>query len=243
MIDGPKGPAITLLYEKGARMNIQPSRKQTRTYINKEEYFAFQDEQNTQSFIGENLKIWAEEAISKRIQELSALEAKGFVYLGEKNWLQGYLNSGKPKDKTQYDSWVYSNFIEYLKLNFKVDETYPDVSKVVWKTKIAAKDYCLNFKQLANPAYYEVDKLDLYVLGDSNQPYPSHLCLLFEALHNLEYTISTLNPDNEGYDPLEITEIEVTNIVNPVRYLLTVVSEYGSEFNKAVVLGRAWRDA
>ncbi len=230
-------------------MNIQPKSKELRKYIPTDDYFASLREQKEMSFIGEYLNIWADEVVLKRIKELEGLEDNGFVFLGEKNWLQQFLNSNRSDSFKSYDQWVIDNFNSFLGINFEIDREYPTYSSdqgslFAWKTIFPAHKYLLGFEELNNPAYCEFDECDefeLYVGGNEDEPSRPHICALFEALHNLEYSISTLSSDTRGYAPLDMTGIDVSNNIDPSRWIINVRSEYGAEFYKTILNGTAWR--
>ena len=80
----------------------------------------------------------------------------------------------------------------------------------------------------------------MYVGGNENEPSRPHICALFAALHDFEYSISTLSTDTRGYDPLQISGISVSNNIDPSRWIIYVRSEYGAEFYETILNGRAW---
>ena len=93
-----------------------------------------------QSFIGLPLYQIASSVIEKRIGNLQAIEESiGFVYLGEKLWLQEYLDRAKDQNIIRYEYWVREFFSRTLKLNFeytKYDLTRPEFPDMVWKATI-----------------------------------------------------------------------------------------------------------
>ena len=206
------------------------------------EYFSLLREQRLRSFIGEELNIWADEALKKRIKELEGLETKGFVFFGEKNWILKFVQNERSDDYNTYDKWVTENFKYFLGLCFVCDESYPSGMDKTWKANFSASKYLLKFDKLKNSAYQEIKDLELYVGGDNIEPSSMHLCSLFDALVALEYSMFTLSHDTQGYEPLDITGIDVSNKIDPYRVLINVISEYGSEFDKTLVSGEAWRE-
>jgi hypothetical protein len=223
-------------------MNIQPNSKDVRKYIPKDEYFSLVSKQLAESYIGLDLRGWAESAILKRLTELKELEDKGFIYLGEKNWLEDYLSSDSSETLRNYDSWVTQNFKQYLGFNFRPcpDDDLQN-GYVIWETEIKAHPFLLSFPELHNPAYSKINELELIVIGTPKRPEPAHISRLFSALHNLEYIISALSSDTKGYEPLGITGVCINTLSNPDLWFLNVVSEYGSEFSKTIINNTGWR--
>jgi len=226
-------------------MNIQPHSKKLRRFISVDQYFPMHHQQKNQSLIGLYLKGRSNELISIRLTELEALESQGFVFLGEKNWLQAYLQH---EELHSYEQWVLQNFLDYLDIRFEIDPYQglhfdPSIMDPIWKAvlPLQASKYLLNFKALFNRAYHPIDTIELYVRGNNSAPYTTNMCALFEALHNLEYSMSTFSKDTKGHEPLEITGVEVSNIANPSRVSINVRSEYGAEFDHTIVSGIAWR--
>ncbi len=222
-------------------MNIQPNSKESRKYLEVSEYFSLLRKQRMQSFIGEKLSIWADEALEKRINELEECEFKGLMFFGEKNWLYSYIKNGRSDDYNTYEKWVQENFTNFLGLSFKIDNNYPSGMEKTWKAALPATKYLLDFDELKNPAYQDIEELELFVGGNDTEPSSMHICALFDALHNLQYSIATLSRDTKDYEPLDITGIDVSNKIDPYRILINVISEYGSEFDKTIICGEAWR--
>lgn len=222
-------------------MNIQPNSDTINQFIEVSEYFRLFQEQRFHSFIGEELNLLANEELEKRIIELEKLETKGFIFNGEKNWLVSFINNSRSEEYDSYDKWVADNFKNFLGLNFVLDESYQSGMNKTWKAILAASNYLLNFDNLKNPAYQEIEDLELYVGGSHAGPSQMHLCSLFDALNTIEYSIFTLSHDTQGYAPLSITGIDASNSIDPYRILINVISEYGSEFDQRVVSGKAWR--
>lgn len=222
-------------------MNIQPNSQEISKYIELEQYFALLSEQRHQSYIGSDLSIWADAALRERLTELEDLEEKGFIFLGEKNWLLKFVENNRTNNYDTYDKWVIDNFQEYLGLTFVIDEGSSIENDKMWKAEISAADHIHRYHLLINPAYHELKHLELFVTGDCTKPSAMHICSLFESLHILQYTIASLSHDSRGYEPSHITGIEVSNKINPHHIWLNIVSEYGSEFNGTAVLGKGWR--
>jgi hypothetical protein len=232
---------MATLYGKGTLMNIQPNSHTINQFIEINEYFRLLQEQRFHSFIGEGLNVLANEELTKRISELEELEKEGFIFNGEKNWLLNFINNSRSKEYDSYDKWVADNFKNFVDLNFVIDESYRSGMNKTWKAIFSASDYLLDFDNLKNPAYQEIEELELYVGGNDSGPSPMHLCSLFDTLNIIEYSIFTLSHDTQDYKPLGITSIDVSNSIDPNRILINVISEYGSEFDQRVVSGKAWR--
>lgn len=222
-------------------MNIQPNSSLLRKYIPPSYYFQLMDMQRHQSFIGMSLSHSNEQSISKRIEELEELEKMGFVYLGEKNWLQSYLADKNSPDFINYDQWVWQVFTDYLHLNFKISQDFDHLDEIIWEAELDASNLLLDFKELENPGFLVIDDLDVFVGGNQEQAHPAYLVKAFEFLHNLEYAVSTVLYKSKGHRVLSITGIDVSNPIDPGRWELNVISEYGSDWDFTIVNGKAWR--
>ena len=148
-------------------MHIQPGSKQRRQYIPTTEYFQLMAEQKRRSYIGLSLATWADEAIEQRLTELEALEQRGFVYLGERNWIRAYQKENKSEQLTSYDAWVRRTFSNFLLRDFTIVEGYPtypvaEAAPTIWKTYMDARDFLLGFSELAYPAYTDIDDLEIF---------------------------------------------------------------------------------
>ena len=227
-------------------MHVQPGSKQVRQYIPTTDYFQLMAEQKRRSYIGLSLATWADEAIERRLAELKALEQRGFVYLGEKNWINAYYEERKSKELNSYDAWVRRNFSRFLQLEFTIDENYPtypvaEEAPTIWKAYMDAKEFLLSFSELAYPAYTDIDDLEVFVAGTKEAPSAAYLCQAFEFLHNFEYALSTQPVNPRDPRPISVTGIDVTNPTDPGLWELNVISEYGSEWDQTFVNGVVWR--
>lgn len=228
-------------------MHVQPHSKQVRQYIPTADYFQLMAEQKRRSYIGLSLATWADEAIERRLAELESLEQRGFVYLGEKNWINTYYEENKSKELNSYDAWVRRNFSRFLQLEFTIDKNYPtypvqEEVPIIWKAYIGdLKDLLLGFSELEYPAYMDLDDLEIFVAGTKHNPSAAYLCQAFEFLHNLEYALSTQSVNPRAPRPISVTGIDVTNPTDPGLWELNVISEYGSEWDQTFVNGRVWR--
>ncbi|MEO1518168.1 MAG: hypothetical protein AAFV95_24315 [Bacteroidota bacterium] len=171
-------------------MNIQPSSKAIRKFIPIAAYFDLCAQQRNRSFIGCSLRNCSQDTIDKRIKELEALEERGFVYLGEKNWLVSFQRSNRPHTLAQYDAWVKNNFDSHLGLTFELTtEEWQGLN--IWSADLLLAPYSLAFDALKHPSYRLPETLEIFVLGNESRPASSHLLPAFEFLHNLEYSVST----------------------------------------------------
>lgn len=222
-------------------MYIQPNSKEIRKYIPQQEYFELMAQQKRRSYVGLSLRNCAHEEIKKRIDELKELEKIGFVFFGEKNWLQNYYKDGKITVEN-YSSWVLDNFSNYLKIEFTIAENYPlNKDGVVWTADLNTENLLLDFKELNNPFFEKLDELEIFIAGSEHAPSSIHLVQAFEFLHNFEYALHTFPHGDKGRAPLGITGIDVTNMEDPRRWELNVISEYGAERDMSVIGGFAWR--
>lgn len=239
-------------------MHIQRNSAQIRKYIEPTQYFQLQKEQLSKTYI---YKIGRgncyPEDILKRIWELEVLEKQGFVYLGEKNWLQdclkerGFENLNDEKIQQDclaikyeypnfkyptYDRWIIDYLSKYLNINFvktehnniiDYDTTYRNVVSYVGTF---IPELFLNFSQLYNPSYeFNYEKLDLYLLGDEQGVFSNSVCKLFEVLHNLEYYIAMLPEHSE--EPFEINSLVFDNLISSEEFMINTLSVYGADMD------------
>ena len=221
-------------------MHIQPNSSQIRKYIPRQTYFQMLDEQRNPSYIGFPLSLTNEERIRQRIEQLEEKEQLGFVYIGEKNWLQTYLQNNKSSQFESYDQWVKHNFENYLGLQFKISNEYDHLDYILWQAELDSKGIQLGYDDLKNSAFLELEELDVFVRGDEQAPNVTYLVQAFEVLHNLEYAISTLKYKGSVQGEISATGIDVSNQVNPRRWELNVISSYGADWDFSFIDGFAW---
>ncbi len=224
-------------------MNVFPASKAIRRFISFEDYASLIEAQQHQTFIGECLMGYAEDGIKARIRALTRLEVDhGFVYVGEKQWLERYLKSGKRATLSRYHYWVKRALFDGMGLTFSYVEysENPHLPARVWKAEFDASSYGLGFEALNNLAYAPVEELELYVFGQEAGLSPAHLVKAFEFMHDLEYIVAAMPAGRGDRAPLMIEGLEVTNEEEPMRWELNVVSEYGSFYNQTIVNRRKW---
>jgi len=219
-------------------MNIFPSCKTIRRFVSPEEYASLIDAQQYQTFIGECLIGYAEDGIKERIRTLTHLEIDhGFVYVGEKQWLEQYLKKGKSAELSRYHYWVKTLLFDVLGLTFRYAEysKNPHFPARVWKAEFDVSRYGLGFEALNNPAYAPIEEIELYIFGQEEGLSPAHLVKAFEFMHDLEYIVAAMPAGRGGSAPLLVEGLEVTNEEEPMRWELNVISEYGSSYNQTIV--------
>ena len=218
-------------------MHIQPHSRSIRKNIPKEEYFHLVAEQRTRSLIGEALSELDADTVAHRIQELDTLEARGFVYVGEKSWLNAWREADAPETLQHYHQWIEANCSQHLKLNFNQTKEYPHLPYPLWSAMLDATERTLSFEALHHPGFLPIDALEILVGGSELGPSAVHLCAAFEFLHGLEYTLATFPAQGLSKRPLSVIGIDCSNPEAPNRWDLTVISEYGADWDFAVVDG------
>ena len=211
-------------------MHVQPNSSQLRSYIPREEYVKLTREQQQLSLTGKNLDQIDKLLIQNRIRALELLEKQGFVYIGEKNWLLGYLEQANTRFQ-YYREWVVWNMETHLKLKFTQAEEIGSNGLPLWQTEFDASPYLLHFEALKNPAFLDIDELELLLGGDESGPDLNCLVKSFEYLHHLEYALSTLTYAPKGGRELSVIGIEISNISQPSDWGLIVISDYGSDWD------------
>ncbi len=224
-------------------MNLFPSCETIRRYVSPEEYASLIYAQRHQTFLGECLIGYAEDGIKERIRTLDKLETDcGFVYVGEKQWLERYLENDRSPELSRYHYWVKTLLVDGMGLEFSYTEysKNPHFPGKVWQAEFDGSEYGLGFEALNNPAYGPIEEVELYVFGDEEGLSPAHLIKAFEFMHDLEYILAAMPADRGGRAPLFVEGLEVANEEEPMRWELNVVSEYGSIYNQTIVNRRKW---
>ena len=222
-------------------MNIQPHSSSLRKYIPQEKYFRLMEEQRKRSLLDFPLDSIEEKRIVQRIEELEKLEETGFVFVGEKNWLQSYLIENKSPQLQNYVQWVRYNFTNFMKLKFEISQDFDHLDYIIWQAEFDGTDLTLGFDELKNPSFLEIDELEIFIGGNEQSPHPDYLIKAFEFLHNLEYAVSTLSYKPPGGREISVTGIDVSNPDDPCRWELNVISDYGSEWDFTILNGKAWQ--
>ena len=221
-------------------MNIQHESASFRKYIPTFAYFQLQENQRSKSYIGMSLSHAEEAGIRRRIRSLEALEKDGFVYVGEKCWLKFYLENNRSNHFESYDRWISHHFENFLHLDFQISPGRDGPTTVKRKAELDTDGLMLDFSDLRNPAFFPVDDLEIMIGGDMEGMSPVFMVKTFEFLHNLEYALSTVTYKPPGDNKVSVTGIDVSNPVDPSRWELNVMSEYGSEWDITIINGVAW---
>lgn len=227
-------------------MNVFPSCKTIRRFVSPVEYASLINAQHYQTFIGECLIGYAEDGIKERIHTLTKLEIDhGFVYVGEKQWLEQYLNSSRSEELSRYHYWVKMLLFDVMGMAFSYADysENPHLPTKVWKAEFDGSRYGLGFEALNNPAYAPIEEVELYIFGQEAGLSPAHMVKAFEFMHDLEYILAGMPTGRGDRAPFWVEGLEVTNEEEPMRWELNVVSEYGSIYNQTIVNRRKWGDA
>nr|WP_086940901.1 hypothetical protein [Thaumasiovibrio occultus] len=169
-------------------MHIQPDSPQIRRDIPLDQYVTLQAQAAKRSLIGQCLAQMSLEKLQARHDELAAFEAQGFVYQGEKNWLEAYLTSTASREHEHYAVWVWDNLCEYLGLSFDAcnghiasrealvaaldhtdtSATYhsqlaeqPSLNaclNTVWRAQLLPDCHLMGFSALPNPGYCFIEE-------------------------------------------------------------------------------------
>ncbi len=209
-----------------------------RQYICPDEYRQLYGAQADQSFIGHSLYQTAVSVIQKRIDRLQSMEdSLGFIYVGEKQWLQAYLDRAKDQNIIRYEYWVREFFSCTLKLNFEYenyDLARPEFPNMVWKTTIETEGLREFENKLLYQEYFFPKKLEIRVFGNEKEISASHLNRVFEFLFDFEYMLSELNSANEKESSLLIDSIEIITQEEPMYWTINV-SDCGGEYDQLLL--------
>lgn len=212
-------------------MNIQPNSISIRKYIPTQEYLNLQKQQENLSLIMCDLSTIDDNLINGRINELGEQEEKGFVYLGEKNWLQKFLNSNRDSEFKKYSNWVLFNFKNHLSLSFKPTQDIDNPKQFMWEATMNAENLNIDFKEYSNIDSSLFDDLELAIFGDEKNISKDHLIKLFEVLHNFEYILNDLYIKIPDYSDITILGVDIKNSSDSSNWELILISEYGAEFD------------
>lgn len=169
-----------------------------------------------------------QDSLEKRLEYLTALEqAKGFVYVGEKLWVQDFLvNQRFPR----YDQWVLNTFEEVLRVKFNYVPntdtsgfTNTDIEGLptsIWRATIDPALVLMQFPEHRNCLVGS--EMELNVYGLETGPSPAHLVKLFEFLHCLDYMIA-LYTEKISDESLSDTEIEGIHVEHPSAIMSWII--------------------
>ncbi|MCA9015828.1 MAG: hypothetical protein KDA77_10895, partial [Planctomycetaceae bacterium] len=124
------------------------------------------------------------ETATARLKDLMTLEQdQGFVYLGERKWLESCLMN----HQLSYATWVLNQFNKLFEdgLSQETEETIG----TCWR------GYTENVGPIWLPEEYsdstiQFGEINILIPGDDSGPYPDKLCQAFEILHNLCYYLN-----------------------------------------------------
>ncbi len=204
-------------------------------------------DQRQRSLISSLASAWE---LSSRIAQLEGLESEGFIYCGEKYWLNDFIAAGKDPLLADYGAWVEQFFKSSLGLSFSINEEETNAytrdlrDQRIWSASIDTKKYLLGFEELANPIFQPLsatNHLTINVIGSTLQPSLAHLCNAYEFLHGLEFYLADLRYESQDeFSPFEVIGIDVTNHLDPRTWGVVLLSEYGSIFDLTLVDGSQW---
>ncbi|MCT4615507.1 MAG: hypothetical protein N4A49_11600 [Marinifilaceae bacterium] len=212
-------------------MHIQPNSISIRKYIPTQEYLNLQKQQENLSLIMCDLSTIDNNLIIKRINELKEQEEKGFVYVGERNWLQEFLDSDKNSEFKSYSNWVLNNFENHLGISYKPTQDIDNPKQIVWEAIMNAENLNLDLKEFSNLDSTLFDELELAIVGDQKNISKDHLIKLFEMLHNFEYILNDLYLKIPDYSDITLLGVDFKNSSDTLNWQLILISEYGAEFD------------
>lgn len=178
-------------YRKGTVLD--PFSTKLRRYIPWLEYQELEEEHSAGSLIGES-EI-NENTINDRLEVLRESEALfGFVYFGEKRWLECHLESG---GTLSYPSWIAAQlndtiFAGGLRYSYGDKMLTPDGmsygswGSVAGRWSSESEDIShLWIPAELSPTSIEFFCVSIVIMADESGPSENQYCLAFEVLHDL----------------------------------------------------------
>ncbi len=212
-----------------------PFRKSSRKYIPLDIYQKLFEKIGHKSLLDKDLNIVSESEIKSRINELDQCEQQeGFVFVGEKSWLETLLAG---QTRYPYEKWVEHVFRQYLGLSFTFGNygPFPDMPGKSWKVRLEKPgQYLPGHDELINPAIesvLEITHVDIHVFGTEKEISLKHLAKAFEFLFDLEYMIASLPQKTGEGGPVAVEGLNVMHPEDPNKWELDVLSGYGAEFD------------
>ncbi len=161
-----------------------PFSKKIRRYIDWNTYLEMQNALAKNSLISN--EVLREQDMSRRIEELATFEKQeGFVYFGEKQWLQTCQSEGP----LSYSNWAKSVFENHI---FENPFDFGHVKQIgeCWQASTKCVDWHTRFGELAEGSLW-ISKLQIYLRtnkeSQTGSPAPQQLIDSFEVMHNLPY--------------------------------------------------------
>ena len=216
-------------------MHVQPGSRHRRGGLTAPEHARLRVDARVGSLVATRTRRLATEVLDARRNALRALEQQGYVHVGERAW----LDEVRTTDPTlRYADWVRRT-LDDLGLHWAPSSPGDEPDAGAWADGLrlwsAVLDApALRLAHVDHPGFEPPDDdFVVRVAGTADGPLPAHLVAAFEALHDLEYTLATLHrPDK--YGPDAPVGIEATNAVDPARWSLLAISEYGADLAYAV---------
>lgn len=209
-----------------------------RKYFSPSEYKQKSERERERTIIYKDLTKFSQSEILKRIDQLTEEEQKGFVYVGEKQWLSDYINKNRPFNI--YSEWifdVFQNDILTTKLEWGTEEYDGHVSKQYqnnWTGSIElfSEDFIPYFNEFKTAEFLKTELLDfleVIIRGDKESPDKDLLIYAFELLHDFPYYIEQLQHPllDISYDWC-IEGIELTDLNDKLNWCIIINSGYAS---------------
>jgi hypothetical protein len=210
-------------------MHILSTHKPIRKFIPVTKYEEMIDSARDSSLIGSYV---CGIDVNPRINYLQSLESDiGFVYVGEKEWLQ------RKNEFPTYSSWVKEIIATSPDLTTRYVE-YDDEGKYwpknVFEINVNTRRIKLSFDELTHSSYFFPDEVIINVACISDEVSLSHLVSAFEVIHDLEYILSVVSLSDKCDVQDHISSIDLVSIEEP--RLWSIFQEgSGLEFDRPVL--------
>jgi len=210
-------------------MNIIDTHKAIRKFIPVAKYEELIDSVRDSSLIGAYI---SGIDVNPRINHLQSLESDlGFVYVGEKEWLQ------RKDEFPIYSGWVREVLATSQDLTTRYVE-YDDEGKYwprnVFEIALDTKHIKLNFDEITHSSYFFPDELIINVACINDEVSLSHLVSAFEVIHDLEYILSIVSLSANAVVQDNITSIDLVSIEEPRLWSIFQEGD-GLEFDRPVL--------
>ncbi|QDU07535.1 hypothetical protein [Gimesia aquarii] len=187
-----------------------------RHYIPWPEYRKIEEEASHGTLIGQSGILLPK--LNDRLKYLASAEDRdGFVYFGERKWLESCLVNGE----ITYSTWVLYQLNEVFQNGLLKD--FEDTLGICWG------GYTENVSQFWLPheltsSLIQFDNIKLLIPGDESGPKPSRLCEAFEILHNLAYYLN--NASVRYHETVFLDEIVIQD--REKLWRIDLLNDYGS---------------
>jgi|GEM_PF-6328875 len=216
-----------------------PFSVQRRKPLDQAEFLRLDAFHTTHSLCRRDLASLPAAIIKARIESLQADERRGYVHVGEHQWLADYLNepAGNP---SHYHEWVLRLFQTIVlewngQFSWGVEDIGPGILDPCWYGETKPLH---TFGIDANGSYFDGDGIWMNLAGKADRPDTEALITAYDALHNLSYYLELLRPYFQGADDTKhwyFSGFSAPYAQQDAVWYVEAFSFYGTERHCAVI--------